>query len=111
MMRQIAGSFHEYEKRWLVKKLREARDRKRAETGKYGGRRSMREARPKVVAMVKQLHGEGLSYRKIAARLAEHGYVTDADKPEREKRAADGKPYITGGKAYSPIAIQKMLRG
>ncbi len=103
MMRQIA-------KRRLVRKLREARDRKRAETGKCGGRRSMQEARPEVVALVKQLHGEGLSYRKIAARLAEAGHVTGPDDAEREKRAADGKPYKTGGKPYSAVAVQKMVR-
>ena len=40
MMRQIAGSFAEYEKARRVAKLKAARDRKKAETGKCGGRRS-----------------------------------------------------------------------
>lgn len=105
MMRQIAGSFAQYEKTRLVKKLREARER----SGKLGGRRSMADARPEVVTMVKQLHAEGLSYRKIAARLAEQGYLTGADEAERAQRAAHGKPYLTGGKPYSAPAIQKML--
>jgi len=40
MVRQIAGSFAEYEKRRLVCKLREARER----LGKLGGRKSYAEA-------------------------------------------------------------------
>lgn len=39
MMRQIAGSFAQYEKSRLVRKLREARDRKRP-NGKRDGRKS-----------------------------------------------------------------------
>ena len=46
MMRQIAGSFAEYEKRRLVRKLREARER----SGKLGGRKSYSEAMPETVA-------------------------------------------------------------
>jgi hypothetical protein len=38
MMRQIAGSFAEYEKARLVAKLRGARERKRRENGKCEGR-------------------------------------------------------------------------
>ena len=48
-MRQIAGSFAEYEKRRLVRKLREARER----SGKLGGRESYAEARPDTVALAK----------------------------------------------------------
>ena len=51
MMRQIAGSFAEYEKRRLVRKLREARER----SGKLGGRKSYANARPETVALAKQL--------------------------------------------------------
>jgi DNA invertase Pin-like site-specific DNA recombinase len=42
MMRQIAGSFAQYEKNRLVRKLREARER----SGNLGGRKSYAEARP-----------------------------------------------------------------
>jgi DNA invertase Pin-like site-specific DNA recombinase len=76
MMRQIAG-IAEYEKRRLVRKLREARER----SGKLGGRKSYAEARPDTVALVKQLHADGLSYRKIAAELAARGHVTGTGKP------------------------------
>jgi DNA invertase Pin-like site-specific DNA recombinase len=58
MMRQIAGSFAEYEKARLVAKLKAARDRKREETGKCGGRRSYAEANPELVALAKQLKRE-----------------------------------------------------
>ena len=77
MMRQIAGSFAEYEKRRSVRKLREARER----SGKLGGRKPYAEARPDTVALAKQLHAHGLSYRKIAAELAARGHVTGSGKP------------------------------
>jgi hypothetical protein len=62
----------EYEKARLVKKLREARER----LGKLGGRKSYAAAMPETVTLAKQLHAEGLSYRKIAAELAARGHVT-----------------------------------
>jgi hypothetical protein len=46
---------------------------------------------PETVALAKQLHAEGLSYRKISAALAERGHVT-----------TNGKPHVAS-------AIQKML--
>jgi DNA invertase Pin-like site-specific DNA recombinase len=91
MMRQIAGSFAEYEKARLVAKLKVARDRKREETGKCGGRKSYAEARPEVVTLARQLSGQRLSYRKISAELASRGLLT-----------ATGKPYVAS-------AIQSML--
>jgi hypothetical protein len=48
------------------------------------------EAMPETVALAKQLHAEGLSYRKISAVLAECGHVT------------------SGGKAHVASAVQKM---
>jgi DNA invertase Pin-like site-specific DNA recombinase len=87
MMRQIAGSFAQYEKNRLVRKLREARER----SGKLGGRKSLAETRPETVALVKELHAGGLSYRWIAAELAARGHLTSS-----------GRPYMAS-------AIQKML--
>ena len=87
MMRQIAGSFAQYEKNRLVRKLREARER----SGLLGGRRSYAEARPDTVALAKELHASGLSYRKIAAELAWRGHLTGS-----------GKPHVAS-------AVQKML--
>src|SRR5258708_9254729 len=93
MRRQVAGSFAEYEKARLVAKLKGARDRKRAETGKCGGRLSYAEARPKVVALAKELSGQRMSYRKISAELAARGFTT-----------ATGRPYVAS-------AVQAMLAG
>jgi DNA invertase Pin-like site-specific DNA recombinase len=72
-------------------KLRAARERKKAAGGKASGRKSYRESRPDTVALAKELHANGLSYRKIAAELASRGHVT-----------ASGRPHVAS-------AIQKML--
>jgi DNA invertase Pin-like site-specific DNA recombinase len=55
MMRQIAGSFAEYEKARLVAKLRGARERKRAAAGKCEGRKSWAEINPELVREAKRL--------------------------------------------------------
>jgi len=60
-----------------------ARDRKKAATGKCGGRKSYAEARPEVVVMAKKLQAGGMSLRKISATLAAQGHLT-----------AGGKPYV-----------------
>ncbi len=91
MMRQIAASFAQYEKARLASKLRAARERKRAETGKCGGRKTYAETRPEVVAFAKKLHGQRLSDRKISAELARQGHLT-----------ANGRPFVAS-------AIQPML--
>jgi hypothetical protein len=66
MMRQIAASFCAVrEGAACVAKLKQARDRKKAETGKCGGRESYAEIRPETVALAKQLQASGLSLRKI----------------------------------------------
>jgi len=49
------------------------------------------EARPDVVLLAKQMHGQGMSLRKISAELAALGYVT-----------AGGRPYVAS-------AVQTML--
>jgi DNA invertase Pin-like site-specific DNA recombinase len=93
MMRQIAGSFAQYEKARLVAKLKQARDRKKAETGKCGGRKSYAEIRPETVALAKQLQASGLSLRKISAALAAQGHLT-----------GKGRPYVAS-------AVQAMIGG
>jgi DNA invertase Pin-like site-specific DNA recombinase len=90
-MRQIAGTFAQLEKARLVAKLRAARDRKREATGRCEGRKSYAEAMPTTVALAKELHTAGLSYRKIAAELAARGHVTGS------------------GKQHVASAVQKML--
>jgi DNA invertase Pin-like site-specific DNA recombinase len=93
MMRQIAGSFSQYEKARLVAKLKAARDRKKALTGKCGGRKPLAELRPEVVALAREMHEQRMSLRKISAALAEQGHLTG------------------GGKPYTANAVLGMLRG
>lgn len=86
MMRQIAGAFAEYEKARLVAKLRAARDRRRAATGKCEGRKSHAELRPEVVALAKELRrrrpkGGQRSLREISRELAARGHLNEAGAP------------------------------
>lgn len=102
MMRQIAGSFAEYEKARLVAKLRAAREAKRQSgsggktldgKSKCGGRQSLTERAEALakrgdnslvhaIALAKRLHraspktGERMSLRDIAHELARAGHVT-----------------------------------
>lgn len=97
LIRQILGAVSEFEKAMVVARLRGARDRKRAATGKCGGRKSHVEAHPQTVEMAKALRWinkrmrEKRSLREIADELAKAGHV-----------ARSGKP-------YSPSAILSML--
>lgn len=90
MVRQILGSVSQFEKAMLVSKLRQARERKKALTGKCGGRKTHQEKSPVVVAVAKAW--KQLPLRQIAAKLAEGGHL-----------AKSGKP-------YGPSAISKMLK-
>jgi DNA invertase Pin-like site-specific DNA recombinase len=96
MMRQIAGSFAEYEKARLVAKLKAARDRRREETGKCGGRKTIAELDADAVSLARQLaRGERrMSLREIAAELAAKGHL-----PARGK-----------GVPFSASAVASMLR-
>ena len=83
LVRQVLGAIAQFEKTSLVAKLKAARDRKKAATGKCGGRRSYAEARPEAVELARELAGQRVSLRKISAALAGKGHVT-----------AKGKPYV-----------------
>lgn len=77
MIRQILGSVAQFEKAMLVAKLKGARERKKAITGKCGGRRSYVERSPEMVKLAKKLHRyQKLSLREIAGRLETEGYVS-----------------------------------
>lgn len=91
LVRQVLGAIAQFEKSSLVAKLKAARDRKREETGKCGGRKTLAEARPKTVTLTRQLREQRMSYRKISAELAQRGHFT------------------AGGKPYAASAIQSML--
>lgn len=64
MIRQILGSVSQFEKAMLVAKLKGARDRKKAETGKCGGRKSYGERNPEMVALAKKLARYTINGRK-----------------------------------------------
>ena len=65
----------QFDKAMTVAKLRLARERKR--DGKCEGRKSHAEKRPAVVAIAKQLHKQGRSYRAISAELANNGHANE----------------------------------
>lgn len=78
-MRQIAGAFAQLEKARLVKKLRAARDRKRATGVKVEGRKSHAELNPELVRQAKRLRrrspkGNQRSLREVSAALSQMGF-------------------------------------
>ena len=93
-MRQIAGAFAQLEKARLVAKLRGARERKRASSGRVtkDGRGNLAERSPELIAEARALN-DGRSLRQISAALVEQGFVT-------RKNA----------KPFSASAVQSMLQ-
>jgi hypothetical protein len=99
LVRQVLGAIAQFEKASLVNKLKAARDRVKAQTGKCGGRRSFKESHPEMVELARELArppaghapNRGPSLRKVSAALAERGYL-----------APTGKP-------YSAMAVRSML--
>jgi DNA invertase Pin-like site-specific DNA recombinase len=86
MMRQIAGSFAQYEKARVVAKLRAARERVRESKGKCEGRKSYLERDPELVRQAKRLHrrapkGHRRSLREDARELAAMGHINKKGLP------------------------------
>jgi DNA invertase Pin-like site-specific DNA recombinase len=98
-MRQIMGVFSQLEKTRLVKKLKAARDRKRATGAKVEGRKSHAEVNPEAVALAKKLRraspktGKRRSLREISAELAAAGHKNEHGRP------------------FNPNSIKAMLEG
>jgi DNA invertase Pin-like site-specific DNA recombinase len=95
MIRQVQGAFSQFEKAMLVAKLKGARDRKKAETGKCGGRKSYVERSPEMVALAKKLaryplNGRRRSLREVAAELEAAGHTSN-------------------GKRYTATAVARMI--
>jgi DNA invertase Pin-like site-specific DNA recombinase len=70
-----------FEKAMLVAKLRGARERKKALTGKCGGRKNYLERNPEAVALAKKLarypvNGRRRSLRDVAAEMEAQGHVS-----------------------------------
>lgn len=97
LIRQILGAVSQFEKASLVAKLKGARDRKKAATGKCGGRKSYAERDGEMVAVARKLRrsqigGRQRSLREVSVELAAQGYM-----------AASGKPFGAG-------AIARMIK-
>ena len=85
LIRQILGSVSQFGKAILVAKLRGARERKKRDTGKCGGRKSYVERDAAMVARAKKLarypvNGRKRSLREIAAELQAEGRVAKRGK-------------------------------
>ena len=113
MMRQIAGSFAEYEKARLVEKLRKARDRKSAEKG------ARIEGRPALEPLwkAKRLHranpksGERRSLREISAELARAGHVMVSQYRNKGKGSEHASREKGEGRPFNPATIRAMIDG
>ena len=86
----------QFEKAMLVAKLKGARERKKAVTGKCGGRKTYAERDAGMVALAKRLaryptNGRKRSLRDVAAELETHGHVARS------------------GKRYAATAIARMI--
>ena len=80
LVRQVLGAIAEFEKAQLVARLRVARERKRQEHGRCGGRQSLADLHPEAAALARKLRRKrrghkGLSYAKVAERLADAGHT------------------------------------
>jgi DNA invertase Pin-like site-specific DNA recombinase len=96
MIRQILGSVSQFEKAMLVAKLKGARDRKRAVTGKCGGRKSYVERSAGMVTLAKKLarypvNGRKRSLREVAAELETAGH------------------FARSGKRFAATAVARMI--
>jgi len=83
---QIQGIFAELEKNLLVKKLRNAREKARAERGKCEGRKGYAELAPELIEEIKRLRRkpkgkERMTYVQIAEELNRNGFRTLMGKP------------------------------
>jgi DNA invertase Pin-like site-specific DNA recombinase len=105
-IRQVAGAFAQLEKARLVRKLRGARDRKRAEGAKkVEGRKSWAEINPELVQAAKRLRGAGrrpaMSLRKIAVELT---------KLQFKDKDGEMKPGVNErGKPFSASSVASMI--
>ena len=78
LMRQVIGAIAEYEKSMIVLKLRGARNRKRAKTGRCEGRKpyGFYPGEKKVIERMKALREQGTAYDKLAEQLTTEGFRT-----------------------------------
>lgn len=95
LVRQMMGAVAQYEKCQIVLKLRGARLRKKANTGRCEGRKpyGFFDGEADVLKRIRALRAEGLGYDRLAARLN-----------------AEGVPTRTG-KAWHGVVVNRILTG
>lgn len=78
LMRQIFGAIAQYEKAMIVAKLRGARQRMKAKTGRCEGRKpyGFFPGEAEVIERMKQLHGSGIGFDRIALQFNLEGVAT-----------------------------------
>ena len=83
LMRQIFGAISEYEKHMIVLKLRGARQRKKARTGRCEGRKPYGHypGEKRVIERMRTLRSDGLGFDRVAARLHAEGCLTRKGTP------------------------------
>lgn len=81
LVRQVLGAVAQFDKAMTVAKLRAARERKKATTGKCEGRKSWSEMNPDLVKRARSLREvEKLPFPEIAAQLEREGFVSGTGK-------------------------------
>lgn len=78
---QIQAVFAELEKSLLVKKLRAARDRKRAREGRCEGRKNYAETDPGLLERIASLRTGGRTWAEVAEELTSQGIQTRTGRP------------------------------
>lgn len=86
LIRQILGAVAQFDKAMTVAKLRGARQRVKARTGKCEGRKSYADTVPETVALARKLYrypvnGKRRSVPQVAAELAVQGHLSESGKP------------------------------
>jgi DNA invertase Pin-like site-specific DNA recombinase len=78
LLRQMLGALAQYDKSQIVVRLRAARLRKRAQTGRCEGRKpyGFREGEQRIIERMRELRADGLAYGVIAARMNAEGLPT-----------------------------------
>ena len=78
LMRQVIGAVAQYEKTMITIKLRGARERKRAKTGRCEGRKPFgrTQAERSAIKRMGELRSQGMGYDRIAGNLNEEGVPT-----------------------------------
>lgn len=95
LMRQLMGAVAQYDKSQVVLKLRGARQRMKAATGRCEGRKpyGTRDGEAAVIERMRQLRSSGMAYRKVAAMLN-----------------AESVPTRTAGKRWRGYTVNAILQ-